>query len=642
MVVGKIKWLFAGFFLLLCIAGASFWVIRNQLISTILPAKIQSAEKKTGFQIRYAGAEIAGFSGIRFDSLQIEQKEKQIFLQFYQLTIQISPLSVLAGNLSVQSVQMDSVTGHKFVLEQTEGSEQTDSLPKTEWTSWMQRQFQRMESLLGNVPPSIQIPYLRLQTGKPDSLLTIECTDLRAENRKLRSKLRWVQGGISQEADITSVFDADQFAVSVSAPAGKELSFQPRQGSLRFQTLEASAEWKQTAEKTTCKGSLLCKGLTVFQKRLSKEEVQFPETKIEFQVQVSDRAIEIDSVTKVQLGKLPITVYAKADWKQDTILEVKCAAPLLPAMQYIEAIPLNFCSKISELQLDGSWQWNFFLKMNLSKPEEDQYYADLKPEGIQIRSNPYPNLLSLDSAFTYQPYNASRTLRMGKGFSAFTPIDSISSILQNCVLEAEDGTFYYHKGFLEKGFLLAIRDNLRSGAFKRGGSTISMQFVKNVFLTHQKTLGRKLEEAMLVWLIENLKLTSKKRMFELYLNLIEWGPDVYGITEAANFYFNKKPSQLDLNESIFLALIIPKPRYFSWYFTDNGELKDITVQYYAFLTSHLLRNKRITQAEFDQLIPNIRLAPKAIQKLKIKMNPIPEEGEEPLLPSLPVIQMETF
>ncbi|MCS7074977.1 MAG: transglycosylase domain-containing protein, partial [Bacteroidia bacterium] len=196
-----------------------------------------------------------------------------------------------------------------------------------------------------------------------------------------------------------------------------------------------------------------------------------------------------------------------------------------------------------------------------------------------------------------------------------------------------------HKGFLEKGFLLAVRDNLRSQAFKRGGSTISMQLVKNIFLSHQKTLGRKLEEAILVWLIENLRLTTKERILELYLNLIEWGPDVYGITEAAQFYFNKKPSQLDLNESIFLALIIPKPRYFYWYFTENAELKDITIQYYVFLTTHMLRNKRITQQEFDNLIPNIRLAPKALKHLKLKETPV-LEGEEPLLPMLP--PLETF
>lgn len=79
-----------------------------------------------------------------------------------------------------------------------------------------------------------------------------------------------------------------------------------------------------------------------------------------------------------------------------------------------------------------------------------------------------------------------------------------------------------------------------------------MQLVKNVFLSRHKTLARKFEEMLIVWLIENNRLSSKQRMFEVYLNIIEWGPMVYGANEAARFYFNKDVSDLTVNESIFL------------------------------------------------------------------------------------------
>ena len=85
-----------------------------------------------------------------------------------------------------------------------------------------------------------------------------------------------------------------------------------------------------------------------------------------------------------------------------------------------------------------------------------------------------------------------------------------------------------------------------------------MQLVKNVFLSRKKTIARKAEEALIVWLIENNNLTSKERMFEVYLNIIELGPGIYGVGEASRFYFNKKPAELTLSESIFGAISCSK------------------------------------------------------------------------------------
>jgi len=96
----------------------------------------------------------------------------------------------------------------------------------------------------------------------------------------------------------------------------------------------------------------------------------------------------------------------------------------------------------------------------------------------------------------------------------------------------------------------------------RGASTISMQLVKNLFLERQKTIARKLEEMIITWLIEENRLVSKERMFEIYLNIIEWGPQVYGAQEEARFYFDKDVADLTLAEAIFMAGIIPQPKRF--------------------------------------------------------------------------------
>jgi len=124
-----------------------------------------------------------------------------------------------------------------------------------------------------------------------------------------------------------------------------------------------------------------------------------------------------------------------------------------------------------------------------------------------------------------------------------------------------------------------------------------MQLIKNVFLTREKTLSRKLEEILLVYILENNRIASKERMLEVYFNIIEWGPNIYGIGEASRFYFQKRPSELTLNECIFLATIIPKPSKFMYQFNDLGDLKESAVRNQKFVSNLMLRRGLITSED---------------------------------------------
>ena len=133
---------------------------------------------------------------------------------------------------------------------------------------------------------------------------------------------------------------------------------------------------------------------------------------------------------------------------------------------------------------------------------------------------------------------------------------------------------------------------------------ISMQLVKNVFLTRQKTVARKVEEALIVWLLENTRLASKQRMFEVYLNIIEWGPSkyrwpsgkrgVYGVKDAALFYYGKRPDELNLPESLYLASIIPKPKYARYSFDAYGDLRRSTRYFFRLIADIMATRGLIT------------------------------------------------
>lgn len=200
-----------------------------------------------------------------------------------------------------------------------------------------------------------------------------------------------------------------------------------------------------------------------------------------------------------------------------------------------------------------------------------------------------------------------RTFMVGPANPFYARLNEISPYLRNAILTAEDAFFYTHEGFHEEAFRQAIAKNLKEGEFARGASTLSMQLVKNVFLSRKKTVARKVEEAIIVWLIENLNLVSKNRMFEVYLNIIEWGPNVYGAKDASRFYFGKQPAELNLAEAIFLTSIIPAPKRYRSSFDTRGNLRSWKGGYFRLIGGNMLRRGLISREVYDNLYPNVQL-----------------------------------
>jgi len=136
-------------------------------------------------------------------------------------------------------------------------------------------------------------------------------------------------------------------------------------------------------------------------------------------------------------------------------------------------------------------------------------------------------------------------------------LKNVPALMQKCVIVAEDASFWFHHGIDWHEVWESLKVNLKRGTFSRGASTITQQLAKNLFLDPKKTLKRKFQELFIARKIE--KHLSKKRILEIYLNVIEWGKNIYGIKSASKFYFQKMPSELTLDEMVRLAAVLPKP-----------------------------------------------------------------------------------
>ncbi|AVH13579.1 monofunctional biosynthetic peptidoglycan transglycosylase [Acinetobacter indicus] len=166
-----------------------------------------------------------------------------------------------------------------------------------------------------------------------------------------------------------------------------------------------------------------------------------------------------------------------------------------------------------------------------------------------------------------QPVQSTMMMRLDYWSDTSQPIrhewrdyDQISEYLKKAVVAAEDGKFMQHHGFDWEGIQHALERNKDQGQVVAGGSTISQQLAKNLFLFNQRSFLRKGQEAIATWMME--RMWSKQRILEVYLNSVEFGDNIYGIEAATQHYFGKSSRSLSREEAIFLAAILPNPKYY--------------------------------------------------------------------------------
>lgn len=158
----------------------------------------------------------------------------------------------------------------------------------------------------------------------------------------------------------------------------------------------------------------------------------------------------------------------------------------------------------------------------------------------------------------------SEAKKEGKDYSIdqrWIPLSKMSQDLIHAVVCAEDDRFYQHDGFDWERLSQAAQENMAKGKFVRGASTITQQLAKNLFLTPERTISRKIKEAIYTFFLEWF--LTKNRILEIYLNSIEWGDGIFGAESASQSYYKKNTSKLTLDQAMSLAAIIPNPRVYS-------------------------------------------------------------------------------
>ncbi len=261
----------------------------------------------------------------------------------------------------------------------------------------------------------------------------------------------------------------------------------------------------------------------------------------------------------------------------------------------LQGQPAPVQQALAGLDLQGNLGFRVQLGFDTSAWEDLSLDFDVNPIcTVKTESRALADLLPiLRKPKTAQPPPGIK-LPLGAYHSDFVPLAQMPHHLPAAFITSEDSKFYHHHGFDTDMIRHALAQDLANRSFDRGASTITQQLAKNLFLTYRRTLARKLEEAVLTWRLQ--KLLSKDRVLELYLNVIELGPGIRGVKQAARKYFGKDVGDLTPLESAHLAALTPNPRVLARRFRD-GQVDEGWQQRLYDLLGMMKRHRRLTAEE---------------------------------------------
>ena len=383
-----------------------------------------------------------------------------------------------------------------------------------------------------------------------------------------------------------------------------------------FDSAHVKFNAEESGHRVELQGNFEMHQLLVSHWRIAPEDVKFPDMVFRLNGFIAADSAGFNDGTVFTMNALPVNITASYSREPQRRFRMNTEFTTANAQDLFDAMPGGMFYTFRGFRASGSLDYHLQLDLPLDIPESLVFNSGMNKKNFRIESYGTENFSKIGLPFSFLAMDGDRPVRsflIGPENPYFTPLTYISPYLQNAVLTSEDPSFLQHGGFVEEAFRESIVTNIKQGRFARGGSTISMQLVKNVFLSRNKSVSRKLEEILIVWLMEQNRLVSKERMLEVYLNIIEWGPNVYGIGEASRFYFGKSPDELTLAESIFLASLIPSPKHFKYRFDDSGNLKPYMANFFKLVSGRMARREKIAQAEADSLQPYVKLSGPALQ-----------------------------
>ncbi|MBO4645377.1 MAG: transglycosylase domain-containing protein [Bacteroidales bacterium] len=533
----------------------------------------------------------------------------------FHLTKELHDLE--AGTMDIHAVSSSSNGYNNYgFLHKNHKSSQT--------TGYNERVIRILETFNQLCPDKMSIQTINLTTDLDSISSRYQLSGMSIREGRMAGVLTALPG--SPEAsqwDIRGCIDKKKFRYSgemsltgscSDSTAPLPLGPNPEENHLRFQ--RASFDFQVTEKQkdhTRMSISVGVRKLECFHRYLADIPVRIDSTGGHLDLCFHHESIVLDSTSSLQLNQAVIHPYLKIsqnEKKQKHIVfsvnERKCDARSL-----FSSLPEGIFEVIPHIKVHGNMDLRVLLDCDFAQIDSLRFDFDLRSSDHTFGIDEGRELITrFNEPFTYVFYengDTSRTVEISEVNPYFCPFDQIPEYLTKSILASEDASFFSHRGFIKSAIASALIADLQSGKLRRGGSTISQQLVKNLFLNRKKVFSRKFEEMLLVWLIEDYRIISKERMFEIYVNIAEWAPETIGIGEASQFYFEKKPQELTFAECLYLATLIRAPKHYRSTVDSDGNITENKRVELEFVVKRMVERGIITEEELQGFLPDVKI-----------------------------------
>jgi len=579
-------------FILALIGGVIAFNKREKLLQSAIDKATAKAKREYNLDVKIGSAKFVGLATVAFSGITVvpENRDSLLTINDFEVGIKIWPL--LVGNIKLASVKVGNgvlnltnikgVKNFDFLLKKKRDSTSTNSGGDISVVA-----NNLINQVLYKIPDELDLTNFNVKYRTDSLNVSVLAKFAKIENSNLTSTFI-VNNGESTLHFAGKMRPSDKF-IDVKLYADNKavvLPFiQKRYGlKVSFDTISTQLKKVERSDgETRIFGYWSVRNLLINHPKIAANDIVVPSGSIDANIFIGQNYVSIDSSSAIHIKDVTANPYIKYTLKPVKVYELKLHTDYIDAQKIFNSFPQGTFDALEGIQVAGKLSYNLNFYLDTSKPDDVQFDSSLKQDNFHVVKYGRTDLSKLNGTFVYTPYEKGLPMpsrEIGPNNPDYTPLSDISPYLQHAVMTAEDPTFFKHNGFVEESLRKSIAVDFKEKKFKRGGSTISMQLVKNAFLSRQKTMVRKIEETLIVWMIENTHILSKQRMLEVYFNIIEWARNVYGIGEASRYYFGKTPSQLDLGESIYLASIVPKPKSGLFYFEPDGSLRSSLQGYF--------------------------------------------------------------
>ncbi len=609
----------------LLVLSALFFSLRNVVLNSILNNKIESyLHRHSGAFFSIDTARFSKLDRVIIKNIRLRSGSHSIAMALGSCSLRVSFWNMLVGRVRLKDLELDDLKLDLFQdsipranLAQT--ANQAPVRPMSAGTvNYAARAAALLDLFFARMPATFKISRLTIHCALDHVQQTFHIPVMSIDGPAFATTVEIIEPEKKQAFYFTGNIQRMKKKLSVHVlPLHRgvvaALPFIDRQWGLRvsFDSVSIGLESHgHHSGELRLSGSLAVGGLTINHPRIAAEDVNLENASLDYMVNIGSDYFELDRLTQVRFNKLLFHPYVKIKTRPTRQLTLKLGKTWFAADDLFSSLPAGLFTRLAGIQTSGELAYEFDFFIDFSRPDQLNLQASLEKSAFRIKRFGQVDFRDVREPFVYTAYDKDRALRsfmVGPENPDFRSLEQLPPFLKNAVLISEDGAFFGHRGFLLGPIKESIAANIKENRFVRGASTISMQLVKNLYLKRNKTVARKFEEMLITWLIEENRLLDKERMYEIYLNIIEWGPLVYGANEAARFYFDKDVEKLTLAEAIFMASIIPRPKRFMALFDREQRLRPWLQAYYRDVSTKMLTREMISQDDFDMLVADIQL-----------------------------------